>query len=93
MSNHLRDNTMRPPCATCGKYEDMGEEIQKHVSRYVESMNPEDKVSSSEYERRVQICLLCEAQIQGMCQYCGCFVCARAAKNIMNCPHPEKRKW
>ena len=84
---------MRAPCVTCGKYEDMGEEIQSQVRRYVEAMNPEDKVSSPEYERRVRICLLCEAQSQGLCRYCGCFIHARAAKNVMYCPHPERRKW
>ena len=89
----MEDNAPRHPCILCEKYEELGDDVYENARRYIQSMNPEDKVSSSEYENRLQACSLCGAHNQGLCWHCGCFVIVRAAKCIMHCPHPDERKW
>jgi len=56
------------------------------VKEYVANLDPDDKVSDSEYERRLNTCLECEKLFQGMCRVCGCYVEMRAALKIKHCP-------
>lgn len=68
------------------------QEVYQSVKEYIDALPPEKKAESSEYERRIAICKVCENLADGMCVKCGCYVEARAAKKAADCPN-EKDKW
>ena len=64
----------------------------KNLYEYIDSIDKDIKVSDEEYERRLEICKLCDDLLNGLCRKCGCFVELRAAMKTKNCPSPQ-RKW
>lgn len=69
---------------------DMAEADYKKIEKYKEAIKNEDRVSESEYERRLQICKSCDKLNEGTCNSCGCYVELRALGLMSNCPH---NKW
>jgi len=61
------------------------------IYQYIESLAPEFKTESGEYERRLSICKNCDSLINGMCIKCGCFVEVRAVKAVQHCPNTPTR--
>ncbi len=58
----------------------------ENMFTYIKQLDEEIKVCEKTYEKRLAYCRDCEALINGICKYCGCFVEMRAAviKNV--CP-------
>ena len=70
------------------------EEMYKKIEEYILRIDPELCVDDKEYEKRLGICSSCEHLMGGLtCQYCGCFVLARAKKITQRCPKPRQDKW
>ncbi|WP_054739965.1 DUF6171 family protein [Cellulosilyticum ruminicola] len=57
---------------------------------YINGLDEEIKTDESVYKMRLQTCKDCDALINGMCKYCGCFVEMRAAISHNSCPY---KKW
>lgn len=74
-------------------FQQEGERLRETISRYVESLEIHQKVDTSLYEKRLAQCEECEALLNGVCKYCGCFVVVRAIKNKQRCPYPNQSKW
>jgi len=74
---------MTKPCHKCllGENSDIG----KHIQEYVLSIPAEEKVTDTEYQRRLDICKNCSHLLDGMCILCGCYVEVRAAKAKQHC--------
>ena len=68
-------------------------DMAAELSEYIASLPEEIKVSEEEHGKRLSVCRTCEANTDGMCRYCGCFIAARTAKKKLACPHPEGEKW
>lgn len=66
------------------------EKEYQNMFEYIAGLDEEIKASEQIYEVRLQICKECDALINGMCKYCGCFVEMRAAINHNSCPY---KKW
>jgi len=60
------------------------------VSEYVNSLSQKQRASDEIYERRLQLCKICDELLNGMCRLCGCFVEARAAKKLARCAKSEE---
>lgn len=80
-------------CRRCIALSETGENLKKSIEEYVASLNKEIKVSDDVYSCRLSKCNECDALVNGLCKYCGCFVMARAAKKNMYCPYPKNKKW
>jgi hypothetical protein len=77
-------------CKKC-LVKDMPEEAYfKNLYEYIDSIDKDFKVSDEEYERRLELCKLCDNLLNGMCRKCGCFVELRAAMKTKNCPDTNK---
>lgn len=76
-------------CRKC-LLQDLAEEDQKDLKKYLGVIKAEDKVSNEEYERRLNICRMCDKLIEATCQSCGCYVEYRAIVKHGKCPN---RKW
>ena len=69
---------------------EMFQAIADYVRQIPEELREEDMV----YEKRLEICSLCNALVGGLtCKYCGCFVLARARKKSQSCPMPGRDCW
>ena len=60
------------------------------MALYIEQLDEEIKTNAQVYEVRLRTCRACEALVNGMCKYCGCFVEMRAAITQNSCPN---KKW
>jgi hypothetical protein len=63
-----------------------------NMYRYISNLSEDDKVSNSEYERRLKKCGECTNLLNGICRICGCFVEMRAAIAVKHCPNSVP-KW
>ena len=76
-----------------GLLKDMSEkEFFHNMYRYISNLSEDDKVSNSEYERRLKKCGECTNLLNGICRICGCFVEMRAAIAVKHCPNSVP-KW
>ena len=80
----------KPFCKKCLLKEMSEEKFKKELADYLESLEPEDKVSNQLYEERLRICKQCDYLNAGMCKACGCYVEMRAAMKRRICPYS---KW
>ena len=79
-------------CRKC-LLKDMSEkEFFYNMYRYISNLPEDDKVSNSEYERRLKKCGECTNLLNGICRICGCFVEMRAAISVKHCPNSAP-KW
>lgn len=79
-------------CKKC-LVKDMPEDAYfKNLYEYINSIDKDIKVCDEEYERRLELCKVCDNLLNGMCRKCGCFVELRAAMKTKNCPDMSK-KW
>lgn len=69
------------------------DELYENLMSYIESLDEAIKVEEKIYHKRLNKCSECNALVNGMCRYCGCFVLARAIKNTLSCPYPGNSKW
>lgn len=65
----------------------------KSVKDYLELLSPEEKVSESIYNDRLEKCRNCDFLISGMCRKCGCYVEIRAALKNKECPNADNKLW
>lgn len=80
-------------CRNCVAFEDQSKELSELIEKYVNNLEEDRRVGRATYEMRLQVCDTCEALLNGMCRYCGCFVLLRAAKNTQTCPSPKGDRW
>lgn len=81
MENQLRQ------CKRCLVRELAGaEETYRSLREYIDNLNPEDKVTTEEYECRLDRCRECDMLLQGTCRKCGCYVELRAILKNKTCP-------
>ncbi len=52
----------------------MAEEDVKQIERYRDAIKEADRVSGTEYERRLAVCKECDLLNAGTCAACGCYV-------------------
>ena len=69
---------------------DMELEDKAMISNYVDKIKPQDRVSSNEYEARLEVCKGCDYLSEGTCEACGCYVEFRAISIRGKCPYS---KW
>lgn len=78
------------PCTRCLLKEagnaDLSAQIKEQIKRFPEK----EKVSSTEYDNRLKLCLICDNLYQGTCLKCGCYVELRALANSSHCPAVPK---
>lgn len=84
---------MKTTCKRCKMWEENGEALDMHIQSYIASLDETLKVSRVQYEERLALCENCDALLNGMCKWCGCFVLARAAKKNLQCPYPKASRW
>lgn len=65
----------------------------KSVKDYLELISPEEKVSESVYNDRLEKCRNCDFLISGMCRKCGCYVEIRTALKNKDCPNADNKLW
>ncbi|MCR5273192.1 MAG: DUF6171 family protein [Lachnospiraceae bacterium] len=80
---------MERVCKKC-LLRDMAEADKAMIEKYKSAIKNEDRVSSREYERRLDVCKKCEKLNEGTCGACGCYVELRALSPMSRCPH---KKW
>ena len=61
------------------------------VLTYRVGLPEKEKVSDTQYERRLEACSGCEHLSNGVCGQCGCYVEMRASARSMHCPPPLER--
>ena len=76
-------------CRKC-LLQDLAEEEQKDLKKYLGVIKKQDRVPDAEYERRLNICRSCEKLTEATCQSCGCYVEYRAVVKHSHCPN---KKW
>jgi len=76
-------------CKRCLLFE-YNPQLALTVRDYVNSLSQKQRASDEDYERRLQICQICDELLNGMCRLCGCFVEARAAKKQARCAKSEE---
>lgn len=79
-------------CRKCLLEQESKEEYFEKLSRYIERMDEELKVTQKVYEDRLALCASCPKLLDGMCRLCGCFVELRAAQKNQKCPDIPS-KW
>ena len=85
---------LKEPCRKCLLAQTDEKEVLAEVKRAIDRLKPDEKVSESEYGRRLEICLSCGELNAGCCVKCGCYVELRAALKNGRCPLAGKnRKW
>lgn len=84
---------MKIECRKCFEKDIQDGEFERIVSEYTDSLDPEIKCDDFVYRKRISLCDECDALINGLCKYCGCFVLARAVKKNLMCPYPGSNKW
>ena len=68
------------------------EGVYRSVAEYVASLDALVRCDEETYAARLGVCRECGKLNQGMCELCGCYVEARAAKRKQNCP-ALPHKW
>ncbi len=84
---------MDEKCKRCLLFEAGDDAALANIKSYLENIDEGEKVSKTEYSRRLQICKSCECLIAGVCFKCGCYVELRAALKDKNCPNYDNRQW
>ncbi|MGL6174549.1 MAG: DUF6171 family protein [Cellulosilyticaceae bacterium] len=84
---------MEQVCKRCYRFQEEGEKLQETINHYIEALEAHHKVAESVYTERLVKCETCDALVNGVCKYCGCFVVVRAIKTKQRCPYPNQRKW
>lgn len=84
---------MNIPCRKCFEFSEATDNLTKMIEDYIDSLDEEQKIEKTSYETRLLKCESCDALLNGLCKYCGCFVLARAAKKNQFCPYPKNQKW
>jgi len=79
-------------CKRCLLHEMNDSEYAKNIYDYIASIPDDIKTGAELLQERLELCRACDALVNGMCKFCGCFVEVRAAKKSQTCPHPEA-KW
>lgn len=80
---------MSTSCKRCLLKQLGGPDYFATIYDYIAALPDEIKTQSTEYDRRLAICLDCDCLINGMCRLCGCFVEVRAAKKHQSCPKDD----
>ena len=80
-------------CRKCLEFSDNTKELSKLINDYITSLTKEQRADQTNYDRRLKKCMDCDALINGLCKFCGCFVLVRAAKKNQFCPYPQNQKW
>ncbi|WP_099205542.1 DUF6171 family protein [Scatolibacter rhodanostii] len=79
-------NTDSPKfCRRCLLKDISSDEYFNTIYEYIENLDASQKVSSNEYEKRLDSCRSCDHLVNGMCELCGCFVEVRAIKRQSHC--------
>lgn len=78
------------PCGKCLLAELDNEKLLADIRSAIERLDAADRVSDDEYERRLDVCRLCDYLNEGTCNACGCYVELRAAAKAGRCPYG---KW
>lgn len=69
-------------------------DLVKHLDEYVNTLPEHIRTSPEEYARRLAICAECDRRAGINCMLCGCYIQARAAKRMMQCPNDRGGpKW
>lgn len=80
-------------CKKCLLYE-AGERVTyEEIMKYVATLDKNDLVEDSVYQKRIDYCKSCDYLISGMCRKCGCYVEVRARLKNQSCPNYDNRKW
>ncbi len=80
-------------CKKCLLHESAEGDILKDIKEKISKLPESDKVSTDEYEKRIEFCKMCDNLISGVCMKCGCYVEFRAAFKKQKCPDVKGRKW
>lgn len=84
---------MKTLCRRCLLFSETDEKLYDTIKGYIDSLEEEQKVDELAYQERLSKCENCEALMNGICKYCGCFVVVRAVKKNQSCPYPCQSKW
>ena len=84
---------MNRVCKKCLLLEAGERKSYETVKGYLENLDENQKVSESDYKKRLVYCRACENLISGMCRKCGCYVEIRAALKNKQCADYDNRKW
>lgn len=82
----------RAPCRRCLLAAFGAAEEAAAVRAYIRSFDAEARADWRLYRRRLAACRRCNFLQNGLCRLCGCFVRARAAKNVLHCA-ASPPKW
>ncbi len=80
----------KKPCLKCLLAQIDPAAYERDIKRLLDAMKPGEKVKTSEYERRLDVCKGCERLQEATCSACGCYVEIRAAGVRNHCPY---KKW
>ncbi len=80
-------------CKKCLLYESAEGDILNDIKEKIIKLPENDKVSETEYQKRLEFCKNCDNLISGVCMKCGCYVEFRAAFKKQKCPDVKGRKW
>lgn len=81
-------------CRKCRAEKALSNEQITEMVKQVTAMKGVKLAEQSEYERRIEICRLCEYFFAGStCRLCGCVMQVRARLSDGKCPFPGKSKW
>jgi len=80
------ENDKERLCRKCLLRDLSEKEYFHNMYTYISSLPEDDKVSETEYERRLEKCGECAHLLNGVCRICGCFVEMRAAIAVRHCP-------
>lgn len=84
---------MKIECRKCNEFQQKQSELYENLISYIDALDEGIKVKEAIYHKRLKKCDDCDALVNGMCKYCGCFVLVRAIKNGLSCPYPGNSKW
>lgn len=84
---------MKHQCKKCLLLEAGEKAVFNTVSEYLENLDKDLKVSSTEYKKRLDLCRKCDSLISGMCLKCGCYVEIRAALKNKSCANFDNKLW
>jgi len=90
--NKSENNSSNKICRKCLTKDMLDKSIYNSIKEYLSIIPIEQIVSDITYNQRLEACKNCNYLHDGLCVICGCFVEARAKKNIMTCPD-RKNKW
>lgn len=84
---------MSQACKKCLLLEAGEKRSYETVIDYLNNLSDDLKVSTAEYEKRLDRCMHCDELISGMCYKCGCYVEIRAALKDKICADYDNRQW